>query len=280
MSRADDWGKCGCGGAKASGQLVQGNTTNLPRASRVKLDASNYLQDALEISCGEAHSVVVRWKTGDPCFKGGLFVSGSAKNGRLGNLPLGTSQATLDGALAVSYPVQVMKSDGSPLDQISSVAAGSSHTLALDLSGNAWAWVENGFGALGDNLTADRGYAMKVKNPAGTGDLQNIVRIAVGGTGLNNYSMAVAADGTVYTWGYNGTSQLGNATFSTTAVNKLPVAVTGGLDLLPNPPAVTLAVIVTAGSFPEPSLWPRLPRTRTMTSARLISKAKAGLSGN
>lgn len=229
-------------GANTAGQLGQGNTTNLARASRVRLNATanNFLRDAWDVSMGEAHSAVVRWKSGDPSLQGRVMCFGQQQHGRLGNFPIATTQTVLNTAAAVTYPVQVIKVDGSPLDGITSVAAGSSHTLALDSNGNVWAWGFNGSGALGDNGTTNRGCANLVRNPTNTGNLSNIIRIAAGGTGTNSYSLAVSSDGLVFGWGSNVNGQLGNGTSSTTPV-RLPVAVTGGFDLLLNPPEVTLA---------------------------------------
>jgi hypothetical protein len=102
---------------------------------------------------------------------------------------------------------------------------------------------------LGDNTITSRGYAVKVKNPAGTGDLSGIVRIAAGGTGLAGHSLAIAADGTAYAWGYNGNGQLGIGTASSTPV-KLPIAVGANLSLLPKPPEVTITANVTQEQSP------------------------------
>ncbi|MEO7100731.1 MAG: Ig-like domain-containing protein [Luteolibacter sp.] len=240
FEQAGQLGQVWVWGSNAAGQLGQGNTTDLTRALRVKLSASVYLQDALDFAGAEAHSAIVRWKSSDPLLLGRVLCAGQQQYGRLGN--------NVTTAATITYPVQVVKNGGVALDRITSVAAGSTHTLALDLDGNVWAWGYNGKGALGNNSTADRGYADKVSGPGGSGYLSNIVRIAAGGTGLFNYSMAVSANGTVYTWGYNGNGQLGNGG---TTNSLLPVAVGGSLDLLlPNPPVVTLATAVTAASFP------------------------------
>jgi alpha-tubulin suppressor-like RCC1 family protein len=45
-----------------------------------------------------------------------------------------------------------------------------------------------------------------VKNPSNTGELNNIASISVD----NHFTLALANDGTVYGWGWNGVSQLGN----------------------------------------------------------------------
>ena len=228
-------------GSNTSGQLGQGNVTDVPRALRVKLNATDYLTDAYDISSGENHSAVVRWNASDPELQGSVMCFGQQQYGRLGN------NATA--ALAVSYPVKVFKSDGSLLTGIVSVAAGSAHTLALDLDGYVWAWGYGANGALGTNSITSKLTAVKVRNPANTADLSGIVRIAAGGTGLLNHSLAVASNGTVYAWGYNINGQLGNAT---TTTKLLPVVVTGSLDLLlPNPPTVSMACSVTPGSYPQ-----------------------------
>lgn len=219
-------------GNNASGQLGQGNQTNLARALRMKLTSSTYVTDVVDIACAPDHTVLLRWKSGDPALQGRVFCAGQQQYGRLGN--------NLTAAAPVTYPVQVLKSGGTPLDNVISVAAGSAHTLALDGTGKVWAWGYNLYGALGDNTTTHRAVAVKVKNPAGTGDLANIVRIAAGGSGLLGHSLAVASDGTVYAWGYNANGQLGNATTST-AATKLPVAVAGGFKVLPQAPDVALS---------------------------------------
>lgn len=228
-------------GNNASGQLAQGSVTNLPRALRMKLNSTTYVTDVADIACAPDHSVFVRWKTGDPALQGRVYCAGQQLYGRLGN--------NLTASLIVNYPVQVVKSGGIALDNIVSVAAGGSHTLALDGNGNVWAWGHNAYGALGNGGNTNRGYAAKVRNPSNTADLSNIIRIAAGGTGTGGFSLAVAADGTVYAWGYNANGQLGRGGTNVTNSN-LPVAVTGSFNVLPKAPDVTLACDVTQFGIP------------------------------
>ncbi len=168
---------------------------------------------------------------------------GNRVNGRLGDNGAITGNAT--------FPVTVQKLVGatySPLTNIQQVSCGPTHTLALDTAGNVWAWGGNTTGALGDNTTVDKKYAVKVRNPANTGDLSAIKQISAGGIdGQPGFSMATAQDGTIYFWGSN---QYGvrAATASTTAV-KLPVAVTQ-LKVIPGFPTVTLAAAVTTATAP------------------------------
>lgn len=228
-------GKVWAWGTNSSGQLGQGNTTGLTRAWPVKLDASNLLTDAWDIAIGSAHSVVVRWKDGDSALQGSVWCFGAQANGCLGN--------NLLSAASVTYPVTVVKSGGAALAGIVAVSAGTAHTLALDENRNVWAWGANTKGSLGDNSTAAKGYAVKVKDPSGTGDLANIVKIAAGG----DSSLALDADGKVYGWGNNTYAQLGKTASSTSTL--LPVQI-ASFDLTPSPPEVTLACTVTANSYP------------------------------
>ncbi|MES2982408.1 MAG: LamG-like jellyroll fold domain-containing protein [Verrucomicrobiota bacterium] len=237
-------------GDNSRGQLGQGNTTSLSRAAKMKLNATTFLSDVLDVAVGADHAAVLRWKTGDPALQGRVFCSGQQQYGRLGN--------RLTSSANISYPVQVVQYGGVPLEGIVSIAAGAAHTLALDSNGNVWAWGHNPYGALGDNTIASRGYAVKVKNPAGTGDLSGIVRIAAGGTGLAGHSIAVAGDGTVYTWGYNANGQLGIGSASSTPV-KLPVAVGANLSLLPKPPEVTITANVTQSFSPGSAILTASP---------------------
>lgn len=190
-------------GYNANGQLGLGSTTNQAYANQVKWDASTSVTDAIGISGGEAHSAIIRL---DPAAsatvqQGTVWTFGSRANGRLGDGAGTAGNAT--------YPVEVVKADGTPLTNIVQVSAGSAHTLALDSDGHVWSWGYNGYGALGDNTNTSRAYASKVKDPTGFGELSNIVQISAGGTGSATFSIALASDGSVYTWGINTYGQLG-----------------------------------------------------------------------
>jgi alpha-tubulin suppressor-like RCC1 family protein len=247
-------GKVWAWGANSSGQLGQGSTTTLPWAAVVKLNATTDLTDVTELSAGESHLAVVRWKAGDPNLQGVVYCVGQQSNGRLGN------GATV--SASITYPVQVLKAAATPLDNIVEVAAGCAHTLALDTNGNVWAWGRNAQGAVGDNTTIDRSMAVQVKNPAGTAPLSNIVRIAAGGTALLGHSLAVAADGTVYAWGYNVKGQLGN---SSTSNAIKPVVVSGPLDLLPTLPNVSLVCSVSPSGYSNSAVLTAAPQPGSST---------------
>ncbi|WP_281884410.1 immunoglobulin-like domain-containing protein [Paenibacillus sp. YYML68] len=81
------------------------------------------------------------------------------------------------------------------------LAAGSNHMLALQ-GGRVWTWGSSAYGQLGNGTM---GYDVKRTVPAAIG-LTDIVHVAAGGM----HSLALKADGTVWTWGKNEYGELGN----------------------------------------------------------------------
>lgn len=263
-------------GANTSGQLGQGNLTDLSRAAKVKLTSGTFVTDAFDVSCGENHTAIVRWNDSDPNMQGRVFCTGQRQYGRLGNLASSTPLATVNTAATVTYPAQVIMVDGQPLTSIKEVAAGAAHTLALDTIGRVWAWGYNVNGALGDNGSTNRGFAALVKNPTNTGDLSNIVAVAAGGTGTGGFSMAVAADGTVYTWGYNANGQLGRGGTNVT-LSRLPVAVTGGFDLLPTLPDAGFICSVSPVNYSNSVVLTAIPTPSSSSFSKVEFMLNGGL---
>ncbi|OGO84465.1 MAG: hypothetical protein A2Y22_05510 [Clostridiales bacterium GWD2_32_59] len=142
---------------------------------------------------------------------GTVYAWGYNAQGQLGNNTQTSSKT----------PVQVVSTTGSgTLTGIVQIAAGASYTLALGNNGTVYAWGANASGQLGNNTLTSSAYPVQVLGTGGTGALSGITQIATAGI----TSMALANDGTVYTWGYNGYGQIGD---STTTVRKIPVAVKG-----------------------------------------------------
>jgi len=115
-------------------------------------------------------------------------------------------------------PVQV-----SNLTQVVGIAAGEhysgSHALAVKADGTVWAWGSNDAGQLGNNQTADSSLPVQVLHPADpTGHLTGVVAVAAG----YGFSLALKGDGTVWGWGTNYLSELGDAS---TAERHTPVQV-------------------------------------------------------
>ncbi len=79
------------------------------------------------------------------------------------------------------------------LSDVSTVAAGGNHNLALKADGTVWAWGSNDRGQLGLGATDSTKHTTPTRIPS----LDNVVGIAAG----DGYSLAVKADGSVWGWG-------------------------------------------------------------------------------
>lgn len=96
--------------------------------------------------------------------------------------------------------------------------AASTHSLALQRDGTAWAWGANANGQIGDGQVGDTAVPLAV-----TG-LSDVAAIASGGA----HSLAVTNGGTVWSWGANGSGQLGDGDNADSAV---PLQVPGLHDI-------------------------------------------------
>ncbi len=86
------------------------------------------------------------------------------------------------------------------IEHVVAVAAGPNHDLALTVDGRVWAWGENEYGELGNGtLHALAG------EPRPVFGLHSIVAIAAG----DHHSLALRADGTLWSWGSNYVGELG-----------------------------------------------------------------------
>jgi alpha-tubulin suppressor-like RCC1 family protein len=82
-------------------------------------------------------------------------------------------------------------------------AAGLRHSLVVREDGSVWAWGDNSRGQLGDGTVGGRR-----DTPAPVQRLTDVVAVAVG----QYHSLALKKDGTVWAWGANQYSQLGDMT--------------------------------------------------------------------
>ena len=108
-----------------------------------------------------------------------------------------------------TYPTETV----TLLPDVVAAAAGDHHTLLLGRDGSVWAFGDNTYGQLGTGDTENYyGRVVQVLKGAGTGFstsekdgkyLTDIIQIAADG----NQSMALRADGTVWTWGENTRSE-------------------------------------------------------------------------
>lgn len=120
---------------------------------------------------------------------GTLWAWGNNGNGQLGN----------NSTVSTHIPVQVLTASG-PLTGIVQATAGIQHGLALDNSGNVWAWGYNHFGQLGNSSAKDSAVAVQVSGVANATEVR----------AFGSSSMAKVG-GAWYVWGDNSFGQLGIA---------------------------------------------------------------------
>ncbi len=175
-------------------QLGDGTTIDSPAPIEV-----SGLTDVTAIKAGSYHTIALKTD-------GTVWSWGRNNYGQLGD---GT---TTDSAM----PVQV-----NSLTDVVAVAAGSFHTIALKKDGTVWAWGLNLYGQLGNGTWTDQGNPVPIQ----VNGLTDVTAIAAG----YGHTIALKADGTVWTWGANGSGQLGEGRkviHSTT-----PIQVTGLTDV-------------------------------------------------
>ncbi|MGD0454909.1 MAG: IPT/TIG domain-containing protein [Solirubrobacteraceae bacterium] len=124
---------------------------------------------------------------------------GGNNSGQLGNETTTSSDV----------PVGVSK-----LSEVTGIAAGAGHGLALLKNGHVMAWGENSFGQLGNETTTNSDVPVEVSK------LSEVVAVSAGG----GHSLALLKDGHVVAWGANHSGQLGN---ETTTNSDVPVEVSG-----------------------------------------------------
>ena len=209
----DHGGAAHCWGADQSGQLGDGGAaTDSPVP--VAVDASGALagRTLVQIDAGAAFVCAV-------ATTGAAYCWGDNSSGALGNADPGTDR---------TVPVAVRTAgalDGRTLVQ---VEAGEQHACALDRTGAAYCWGDNGDGQLGNGAApTDVGEPAAVAAPVALGaapaiDIDTTAR----------HTCAVNALAVVYCWGYNANGQLGDGTVS---ASDTPVPVVG-LPTLPGSP--------------------------------------------
>ncbi|HEX8834471.1 MAG TPA: hypothetical protein VF719_09735, partial [Abditibacteriaceae bacterium] len=162
------------GGYNAAGQLGNNRTTD----SLVPVAVPN-LSNVAQVAAGWYHSLALKTD-------GTVWAWGNNSYGQVGN---GSTQNVL-------VPVQI----SSLSNQVSAIAAGVYHSVALKKDGTVWAWGSNFYGQLGDGTNTDRLVPVR----SGTGIDLRAQSIAAGA----GHTLARQAD-RVRAWGWNADGQLG-----------------------------------------------------------------------
>ena len=87
------------------------------------------------------------------------------------------------------------------------ISAGSVHSLALTADGAVWSWGNGGCGELGHGDAQNQWQPKKIEAFAG----QRVVAVSAGDYA---HSLAITADGAVWSWGQGGSGCLGHGDLS------------------------------------------------------------------
>jgi alpha-tubulin suppressor-like RCC1 family protein len=177
-------------GDNTRGQLGNGTTT----ASDIPVAMSG-LSEVTAVSGGADFSLAL-------LHDGTVMASGENGFGELGD---GTGGGFSDVPVAVSG-----------LSEVTAIAAGGNHSLALLRNGTVMAWGYNAFGQLGNGTETNSDV------PVAVSGLSEVTAIAAG----YNYSLALLRNGTVMAWGFNEFGVLGKGS-STESSNPTPAPVSG-----------------------------------------------------
>ncbi|KAM6220949.1 putative E3 ubiquitin-protein ligase HERC6 [Rhynchocyon petersi] len=171
-------------GAGAEGQLGTGEFKEISVTPKKVLGLADI--KIIQVSCGHYHSLALSQD-------GQVFSWGKNSHGQLGLRTKCPSAAS---------PQRVRSLEGIPLAQ---VAAGGEHSFALSLSGTSFGWGSNNAGQLA--LSGNKTSALLYK-PCSIGALKplGVVYISCGA----KHTAVLTQDGKVFTFGDNGSGQLGH----------------------------------------------------------------------
>ena len=176
-------------GNNSFGQL--GNGTRQRSTTPVK---TLLLTNITMVAAGRFHSVALK-------SDGTVWTWGYNQDGELGYTTPGQFSET---------PQQVTS-----LSNITAIAAGSNHSIALKNDGTVWAWGVNSVGSLGDGTTTKKTTPVQVR------DLTGVVSVVAS----DGHNLAIKNDDTIWAWGYSFFGQLGDGS-TTNRTRPVQIALT------------------------------------------------------
>ncbi len=217
-SIALDSGNAWAWGLGSSGRLGQGSSDTTTHTTPVKVKGEGgvgYLENIVDVAVTtQASSYALD-------ADGYVWAWGEGGSGQLGQ---GSSDTSTH-----YTPVKVKGEDGiGVLENITAISAGYGHVLALDSSGNVWAWGYNSAGQLGNGefgMTETCYTPARVKKiDADSGFLTNIFYADAG----YKHSLAIDKSGNFWAWGSNsgklglGPQNIADQPFAQIMMTKIP----------------------------------------------------------
>lgn len=175
-------------GSNYYGQLGHGEP-GWPNKQNVPAQVQG-VDHVISIAAGSDHTVALR-------DDGTVWLWGLNDRGQLGNGTGGQQAGEDEEADFSALPVQAQG-----LVNITAIAAGTGHTIALREDGTVWVWGANWRGQIGDGTLENDDYRTI---PTQIGNLSDVTAIAGG----HAHSVVMKKDGSVWAWGLNVDGQLG-----------------------------------------------------------------------
>ena len=208
-------------GTGASGQLATGSYKNTYLVTRVEEDEFKAKEKIVKLEVNETSQIELSIMQGFNVYDNEQSVSSNLKY-EVENESIATVSSTglitakklgytkvkvtdLDNNLEEYITVTVSNSIGYTEAKLS---AGINFTVALKEDGTVWSWGIGTSGRLGTGNTTNQTEPVQVLSPDGRNKLTKVKDIAVG----YDSSSALLEDGTVVSWGNNGSYNLGNGT--------------------------------------------------------------------
>jgi alpha-tubulin suppressor-like RCC1 family protein len=168
-------------GLNLFGQVGDGSFTTRKQAVQIGSGSS-----WKAVSAGAEHNLALR-------SDGTLWAWGRGNSGQLGRLVNGNPPASQNS------PVQI----GADRDWVAVAASGGASSYALKGDGTLWAWGANGSGQLGNGQSSQQNTPAQVTTPSG----RKFTALAAG----RDHALALAADGSLWSFGLNSFGQLGDS---------------------------------------------------------------------
>ena len=206
-----------------------------------------------ELSVGPTHTIALT-------SEGLVYTWGDGSLGALGN----SSTTSSTKAIEVEFP-NYDEDDFYDYPEFTQVTAGKSFSFAINSEGELYAWGANDSGQLGDATFTGRSAPVRAQSPIGV----TFVQISAGA----RHSIALGSDGNVYAWGSNQLGQLGNGTYSFSAVPAL-VSVPDGITFTQVDASESLSAAI--GSDGAAYVWGtgKLPLGEDVTASNIPIKVQ------